>query len=88
MINLNLLDYQVEAIKRVRTQAQAKETEHQELVEEFCKPFDTPVSALINRILSNPVTINFHPDRFSNNGKTIIENLINKASIMGNSEQE
>ena len=60
MLNLNLLDYQAEAIKRVRSYAQVMERgEYQELVEEFCKPFGVAISALINRILYNPVTINF-----------------------------
>lgn len=78
-----MLDYQIEAVNRVREYARAKKSDHQAFVEEICKPFDVNVDALINRVLYNPVTINFHPDRFSNNGKIIIENLIEQGQYYG-----
>lgn len=73
----------LEALNRVREYARAKKSEYQTFVEEICKPFDVDVDVLINRILYNPVTINFHPDRISNNGKTIIENLIEQGQYHG-----
>ncbi|NLY62130.1 MAG: DUF3626 domain-containing protein [Clostridiales bacterium] len=60
----------------MRKYAKSKYPEHIAYLEEICKPFNIDVSSLINHVLSKPVTINFHPDRFSNNGKTIIENLL------------
>jgi len=77
-----MLDYQTEAINRVRNFA-IKNKEHQTVIEEFCKPLGIDVSDLIGRVLRNPVTLNFHPDRFSNNGKTIIENLIEQGQYHG-----
>ena len=63
---LNMLDYQAEALARVRDFAKAKNAEYQALADEFCKPSEVDVSALIDRVLFYPITINFHPDRFSN----------------------
>ena len=78
-----MLDYQVEALKRVREYARTNAEEHQSLVDDFCNASGVDVSLLTNRVLLNPVTINFHPDRFSNNGKTIIENLIEQGQYHG-----
>ncbi len=71
-----MLDYQSEAVNSVREYAQTKSAEHRAFVEDVCKSIDVNIDALVNRVLCSPVTINFHPDRFSNNGETIIENLI------------
>ena len=78
-----MLDYQAEALARVRAYAKAKSAENQALADEFCKPSEVDVSALIDRVLFYPITINFHPDRFSNNGKIIIENLIEQGRYHG-----
>ena len=77
-----MLDYQKEAIDRVRNFA-LKNKEHLTVIKEFCKPLGVDISDLISRVLRNPVTLNFHPDRFSNNGKTIIENLIEQGQYHG-----
>ena len=76
------MNYEIEAINRVRNYALTN-TEHQTVVKEFCEPFGVGASALIARVLRNPVTLNFHPDRFSNNGKTIIENLMEQGQYHG-----
>ena len=78
-----MLDYQNEAISKVRDYAEPKNIEHQAFVEEFCKPFGVDVFALMNQILHRPITMNFQPDRFSNNGKLIIENLIKQGQYHG-----
>lgn len=78
-----MLNYQTEALKKVREYAEAQNIKRQTIVEEFCNPFGVDVHALINQVLRRPVTINFHPDRFSNNGKTIIENLIEQGHYHG-----
>ncbi len=78
-----MLDYQRWAIDRVRKYAKSTNTEHIAYLEEICKPFNVDVSLLINQVLSKPITINFHPDRFSNNGKTIIENLLEQGQYHG-----
>ena len=71
-----MLHYQKDAIDKVRIYAESKNAEHVAYLEEICKPFNVDVCMLINEVLSKPITINFHPDRFSNNGKTVIENLL------------
>ena len=78
-----MLDYQTEALKRVREYAIINSPEHQACVEDFCKPFEVDIATLTNQVLQRSVTINFHPDRFSNNGKTIIENLIKQGQYHG-----
>ena len=77
-----MLNYQTEAINRVRNFA-LKNKEYQTAIKEFCEPLDVDASDLISRVLRNSVTLNFHPDRFSNNGKTIIENLIEQGQYHG-----
>lgn len=80
---VKMVDYQTEAISRVREYALVKNAERQTFVEDFSNPFGVDTSDLIKRILRNPVTINFHPDRFSNNRKTIIENLLEQGNYHG-----
>ena len=78
-----MLDYKTEALNRVREYAITKLPEYQAIVEDFCRQSDVDVVTLINQILHRHVTINFHPDRFSNNNKTIIENLIEQGQYHG-----
>jgi len=73
-----MLDYQQTAINTVRELAKTKSLEHQIYVEEICNSYNVNLHSLIDRVLHNPITINFHPDRLSNNGKTIIENLFDQ----------
>ena len=78
-----MLDYQRTAINAVREYARTKSAEHHEYVQKICKPFNVDVNALINNVLCNSVTINFHPDRLSNNGKTIMENIMEQGLYHG-----
>jgi hypothetical protein len=78
-----LADFQKLAIDKVRDNARNKTEECRIYVEQICKPFGVDVEKLINRILQNPVTLNFHPDRFSSNGKTVIENLLEQGQYHG-----
>jgi len=71
-----MLDYQIAALNAVREYAKLKAPEHHACVELICQQFNVDVQSLIDKVLSNSITINFHPDRLSNNGKTIMENLI------------
>lgn len=78
-----MLEYQVKAINRVREYAKIKNIEHQTRIKEICAPYGINFQELINKVLLNPVTINFHPDRYSNNRKKIIENLIEQGVYHG-----
>ena len=49
----------------------------------ICNALHIDADCLISNILSKPVTVNFHPDRFSNNGKLIIENLLTDGKYLG-----
>ena len=69
-------NYQKAAIHAVKTYAQAKVPSHQAYVDSICEPFNISGKSLAGKVLKRPVTINFHPDRLSNNGKTVIENLL------------
>jgi hypothetical protein len=57
--------------------------EHPLSLDKFCAEFGVDVSFLIERILSNAITINFHPDRYANNGKIILDNLIEQGMYHG-----
>jgi len=49
----------------------------------------TDIELLINKLLyACDVTVNFHPDRFSNNGKLIIENLLKILIGCGEDEKQ
>jgi len=71
-----MLTYQAAAINAVRNYAAQKTAEHQAYASKMCESFDVNPQTLVNKVLNAPITINFHPDRISNNGKTILENLI------------
>jgi hypothetical protein len=78
-----LADFQKLAIDKVRENASFKTEECRIYLEQICKQFGVDIEKLIDRILQNPVTLNFHPDRFSNNGKTVIENLLEQGQYHG-----
>ena len=71
-----MLTYQAAAINAVRNYAAQKTAEHQAYASKMCESFDVNPQTLVNKVLNAPITINFHPDRISNNGKTILQNLI------------
>ena len=78
-----MLDYQVKAIDTVRNNAAKSKTIHQEFMEQICRPFSIDVDMLISEVLHKPITINFHPDRLSNNMTAIIDNLIHQGLYQG-----
>ncbi|MGI5959685.1 MAG: DUF3626 domain-containing protein [Massiliimalia sp.] len=69
-------DYQNTALHQVHQIAQTKSAEQKLYLAKICEPFHICSDQLIGQILSNSVTINFHIDRLSAGGKTVIENLI------------
>jgi len=71
------------AICNVRNYAKAKIEEDRNFVKNICDLYEVDIQELVNRVIANPVTINFHLDRFSANGKTIIENLIEDGKYHG-----
>jgi len=64
-----MLNYQKLAIGFVRQYAESNKLAHQAYVMQVCEPFNIDVSNLIDSVLHRPITINFHSDRISNNGK-------------------
>lgn len=52
-------------------------------MERIINQFDVDVEKLINQLLQSPITINFHPDRLSNNNKTVIDNLLEQGQYYG-----
>lgn len=78
-----LTDYYKLAIEKVRDNAKNHIEEHRIYFEQICKQFNVDVEKLIEQVLQNPITINFHPDRFSNNCKTVIENLFEQGQYHG-----
>ncbi|MEN6471750.1 MAG: DUF3626 domain-containing protein [Clostridiaceae bacterium] len=78
-----MLDYQQAAVAAVREYAKIKSAAHQAYVERICEPFHIGVHALAERVLRHSVTVNFHPDRLSNNGKSVMENLMEQGQYHG-----
>jgi len=78
-----MLDYQITAISKIREYAEKSKAERREFVEQICKPFNVDVNLLVNRVLSNPITLNFHPDRMSNNQMLIIDSLMQQGLYHG-----
>ena len=69
-------DYPHMALRAVREYAAAKSEEAQEQLDAACRPYAIDARELIQSVLAAPITVNFHVDRLSGNGKTIIENLL------------
>lgn len=78
-----LTDYQILAVENVRNAAEAKTEACRIHLEQICKRFGVDIETLIDRVLQNPITINFHPDRFSDNGKTVLESLLEQGQYHG-----
>jgi len=77
-----MLAYQTAAINSVRNYAKQKTAEHQAYASKMCESFDVNPQTLVNKVLNAPITINFHPDRISSNGKIIFENLIDSGQYL------
>lgn len=75
--------FEYQAIKHIFNQAKMLESEKLSLISKVCDGLLYNVDILLKKLLSSPVTINFHPDRLSNNGKMIIENLITDGIYWG-----
>ena len=78
-----MLDCQISAIEKVREYARRNETAYCAYMEQVCNPLNINPDVLIEWVLRNPVTLNFHPDRILRNGKTIMENLLAQGEYHG-----
>lgn len=78
-----MLDYQKNAVNRVREASLKKQRESFEFLETICSPFEVRTQDLVSKVLHNSITLNFHPDRFSNNGKMVIENINSQGLYKG-----
>lgn len=78
-----LINYGNVALNQVREFAKTNNSEQKLYLAQICKEFDVDIDILLQQVLSNSVTINFHIDRFSANGKTIIENLTEQGMYHG-----
>lgn len=80
---LQLDDYGSLALERVREYAKKNCQNQVQYIHQLCEAFGMSTETVVKRVLSNPITINFHIDRISNNGKTILENLLEQGSYCG-----
>ena len=78
-----MLDYQELAIAKVREHAKVNYQDNLTYLENVCLPFHVDTQKLIDRVLQSPITVNFHPDRLSNNGKTVLQNLFEQGYYHG-----
>ena len=76
-------DFGMSAIDKVRTYAKAATQAHQTYTAQICDRFHIDVHTLLSRVLENPITINFHPDRLSVDGKTVLEGLMEQGQYRG-----
>ncbi|MHB1483360.1 MAG: DUF3626 domain-containing protein [Saccharofermentanales bacterium] len=77
---MEMPDFKTDAIRVISAQAKTNETQDIKIIRQIFNDntiTDKNINEIINNIFYNcDITINFHPDRFSNNGKLIIDNLI------------
>ncbi len=78
-----MLAYQKAAINAVRESAKANSVACFDFVEQACAAFSVDGRALCEHVLRSPITLNFHPDRLSGNGKTVLENLLEQGQYQG-----
>jgi len=78
-----MLDYQKLALDKVRENAKINNKEQKIYLEQVCKSFNISIVELVDQVLQSHVTINFHIDRYSSNGKTVIENMIEQGQYHG-----
>ena len=75
-----LLPFEINAIRTVAMYAEKSSDQDKETVKNILSSISydfTDIGFLENQLLLNRgVTLNFHPDRYSNNGKLIIHNLV------------
>ncbi len=65
------------AVERVALKAKLSEASDQMQIKELLENSNGDIDLIIASIFSNcDVTVNFHPDKFSGNGKLIIDNLL------------
>ena len=75
-----MLSYEIQAVRDVALRAKATETNDKIAIKSIlkrnaCNGYNA--NLLIQQLLSScSVTLNFHPDRLVNNGRTIIENMM------------
>lgn len=77
------MDYDRLAIEKIKENAEVQMQEDKKLVEQILSPFQIDSEELIQQVLKKPITINFHPDRFSNNQKIILDNLLEQGYYHG-----
>ena len=78
-----MLDYQAKAISNVRAYAEKYKTENQAFVEQICEMFNVDLNFLHHKVINSPITLNFHPDRQSNNQLLIIDSLMQQGLYHG-----
>ena len=80
---LVMQEYQRLALCKIRESAKKNDEANINYLQSVCAPLGIDCRVLIRRLLQSPVTINFHPDRFSSNGKTVLENLMKQGRYHG-----
>lgn len=78
-----LKEFEQSAIDVVYRNACKAEADNRLHVTRICESQYIDADMLISNILRKPITVNFHPDRLSNNGKPIIENLLADGKYLG-----
>lgn len=68
---------ELKAVENIFNISKCNEIVDKDAVCKICEKFHVDVELLVEKLTSCAVTINFHPDRLSNNGEIIINNLIN-----------
>ncbi len=67
--------YQQTALDYARANSLPKLPESMEYLNGVCKRHGVRPVELIARMLQRPVTLNFHPDRISSDGRTVLESM-------------
>lgn len=75
--------FEEEAVNHIAFEAAKKDPENIAFINSVLTHYGIKTSLFLKECLLRSITINFHPDRFSANGKLIIENLIDSGVYEG-----
>ena len=80
---LQMQQYQWQVLEKVYQEALPKNQMAMEYLQKICQPLGIEIKWILNQILKSSVTLNFHPDRLSGSGKTVLEGMMETGLYCG-----
>ena len=80
---LQMQQYQWQVLEKIYQEALPENQKAMEYLQKICQPLGIEIKWILNQILKSPVTLNFHPDRLSGSGKTVLEGMMETGFYCG-----